>query len=116
MAFTILTSVFLLSKPEFCIPIVADYEKLGSALANLISNAIKHSPKGKEMEVKCILSYAVTVGIKDEGMCIKLQDKWRLFERYYWVQSQHTQNISGFGIDLHLCEEIIEKDDGKLFR
>ena len=95
--------------------VYADHDKIGSVITNLISNAVKYSPKGKEIEVKCNLSgNQVTVSVKDEGMGIKPQDRERLFERYYRVQSNHTQNIAGFGIGLYLCAEIIERHQGKI--
>ena len=48
-------------------------------------------------------------------MGIKPKDIDKLFERYYRVQSNHTQHISGFGIGLYLCAEIIERHSGKIW-
>ena len=39
------------------------------------------------------------MSVKDEGMGIKAQDKERLFERYYRVQSSHTQTILDLASD-----------------
>lgn len=94
----------------------ADRDKIGSVISNLLSNAVKYSPKGKNIEVQCaIASKNVQVSIKDEGMGIKPQDKEKLFERYYRVQSNHTQHISGFGIGLYLCSEIIQRHEGEIW-
>ncbi len=102
--------------PDKPIMVNADRDKIGSVISNLLSNAVKYSPKGKNIEVRCaITGENVQVIVKDEGMGIKPQDKERLFERYYRVQSNHTQHISGFGIGLYLCAEIIQRHEGTIW-
>jgi len=94
----------------------ADRDKIGSIISNLLSNAVKYSPKGRSIEVQCaIAGKNVQVNVKDEGMGIREQDKEKLFERYYRVQSNHTQHISGFGIGLYLCAEIIQRHEGEIW-
>ena len=102
--------------PNQPIMVNADRDKIGSVISNLLSNAVKYSPKGKDIEVKCaIAGKNVQISIKDEGMGIKPQDKEKLFERYYRVQSNHTQHISGFGIGLYLCSEIVQRHQGEIW-
>ncbi|WP_448702405.1 PAS domain S-box protein [Mucilaginibacter sp. AW1-3] len=94
----------------------ADHDKIGSVISNLISNAVKYSPKGKLIEVHCeVTGNTAQVSVKDEGMGIKPQDKEKLFERYYRVESNHTQHISGFGIGLYLSAEIIKRHEGNIW-
>jgi two-component system sensor histidine kinase VicK len=103
---------------ERCGPLIinADRDKIGSVISNLLSNAIKYSPKGKRIDVKCELTgNNVQLSIKDEGIGIKPKDKERLFERYYRVESNYTQHISGFGIGLYLSYEIIQRHGGKIW-
>ena len=102
--------------PNKPIIVNADRGKIGSVISNLLSNAVKYSPKGKNVVVQCVVAGEnVQVSVKDEGMGIKSQDKERLFERYYRVQSNHTQHISGFGIGLYLCAEIIQRHEGAIW-
>ncbi|WP_342332417.1 ATP-binding protein [Pedobacter sp. FW305-3-2-15-E-R2A2] len=101
-----------------CLPvsIYADREKIGSVISNLLSNAIKYSPKGKKIEVHCQPHEGIVeVSVKDEGMGIKPQAIEKLFERFYRVETKHTQNISGFGIGLYLCAEILLHHGGKIW-
>lgn len=94
----------------------ADRDKIGSVISNLLSNAIKYSPRGMTIEVQCKINDGmVQVSVKDQGMGIKPQDIDRLFERYYRVDSKQTQTISGFGIGLYLCAEIIQRHNGKIW-
>ncbi|SDD73496.1 PAS domain S-box-containing protein [Mucilaginibacter pineti] len=101
-----------------CTPIVvnADRDKIASVIANLLSNAIKYSPKGKNVNVECGINDGnAIVSIKDEGMGIKPQDREKLFDRYYRVETKHTKHISGFGIGLYLSAEIIQRHEGRIW-
>jgi len=98
------------------IKINADADKIGSVLTNLISNAIKYSPKGKDVEIKCqLVAGKVHVSVKDEGLGLAPEDKARVFERYFRVESSNTRHISGFGIGLYLSAEIIHRHGGEIW-
>jgi len=53
--------------------------------------------------------------VKDQGMGIKLDDLTKIFERYYRVEGSHMYSISGFGIGLYLCSEIIHRHHGDIW-
>ncbi|WP_183576242.1 ATP-binding protein [Mucilaginibacter sp. X5P1] len=98
------------------IEVYADRDKIGSVISNLLTNAVKYSPKGKYIEVQCVvIDNNVQVSVKDEGMGIKPQDINKLFDRYYRVETAHTRHISGFGIGLYLSSEIIHRHDGEIW-
>jgi PAS domain S-box-containing protein len=98
------------------VEINADREKISSVISNLISNAVKYSPKGRLVEINCHTNdKTVIVSIKDEGMGIKPQDLGQIFDRYYRVESNHTRHISGFGIGLYLSAEIIKRHEGSIW-
>jgi PAS domain S-box-containing protein len=92
-----------------------DKDKIEQVVNNFISNAIKYSPPNTTIQVACVTrdSYAY-VTVKDEGMGIKPQDQQRLFDRYYRVEAVETKSISGFGIGLYICKEIVERHEGKI--
>jgi PAS domain S-box-containing protein len=98
------------------IMVKADQDKIGSVITNLMSNAVKYSPKGKVVEVKCeIIEGKAQVSIKDDGMGIKPEDIDSVFDRYFRVESSHTRHISGFGIGLYLSAEIIHRHNGEIW-
>jgi len=102
--------------PCDCLSVHADRDKIGQVITNLISNAVKYSPRGKLVELECkMVGNTVQVSVSDEGMGIRPQDKDRLFERFYRVESTHTENISGFGIGLYLSAEIVHRHNGKIW-
>ncbi len=93
----------------------ADRDKIAQVVSNLLSNAIKYSPKGKLVEITCTHEAGVLkVSVRDEGMGVKPHDQPRLFDRFYRVESKHTLTISGFGIGLYLCAEIIQMHNGQI--
>jgi two-component system sensor histidine kinase VicK len=96
--------------------IYADQDKISSVISNLVSNAVKYSPKGKLVQLSCAAKgKEVLISVKDEGMGIKPQDLGHVFDRYYRVETDHTRHISGFGIGLYLSAEIIKRHDGKIW-
>lgn len=96
--------------------VYADRDKIASVISNMLSNAVKYSEQGKNVEVRCQISDDdVHVSVKDEGIGIKAPDIEKLFERYYRVETDTTKHISGFGIGLYLSAEIIKRHDGKIW-
>lgn len=96
--------------------ITADRDKIGSVISNLLSNAVKYSPKGEVIEISCEPQPgSVVISIRDEGMGIKPDQLEKLFDRFYRVETKHTQHISGFGIGLYLSAEIVKRHDGTIW-
>lgn len=112
---TVSSHTFQFNTPE-PLEISADRDKIGSVISNLISNAVKYSPRGKTITISYqTADGAVIVKVSDEGIGIASQHLGKLFDRYYRVQSDHTQHISGFGIGLYLSAEIIQRHGGKIW-
>ncbi|MCX2483357.1 ATP-binding protein [Pedobacter sp. MR2016-24] len=98
------------------IEVDADRDKIGSVISNLLSNAIKYSPDNKLIKISSsVENSSVTLAIHDQGMGIKPEDLEKLFERFYRVESNNMQHISGFGIGLYLSSEIIERHGGRIW-
>lgn len=94
----------------------ADRDKIGSVISNLISNALKYSPRSTPVEIACTAKNGqVVVSVKDEGMGIKPDDLLKIFDRYYRVEADHMQHISGFGIGLYLSSEIVQRHGGHIW-
>ncbi|TCC92781.1 ATP-binding protein [Pedobacter hiemivivus] len=94
----------------------ADRDKIGQVLTNLISNAAKYSPENREIKLDCQnLDRSVKVSISDNGIGIRENDLPNLFSRFKRIESEQTRNISGFGIGLYLCAEIVNSHNGKIW-
>lgn len=94
----------------------ADRDKISQVINNLINNAVKYSPPQSVINVSCITKdNCAEVCITDQGMGISKENQQHLFERYYRVEGNHMNSISGFGIGLYICKEIIERHDGRIW-
>lgn len=95
----------------------ADREKIGQVVGNFISNAIKYSPKGSTVSIKCETAdnSCVEISVTDEGIGIKPRDQEKIFQRFYRVDDNDKKHISGFGIGLYLSNEIIQRHKGKIW-
>jgi len=93
----------------------ADRNKLMQVMENLVSNAIKYSPKGGQVTIGCDVKNAVAeIYVQDKGVGINDKDQQKLFDRFYRVQNEKVQHISGFGIGLYLVSEILRYHNSKI--
>jgi len=94
----------------------ADKNKIGQVVNNFISNAVKYSPAGSIINVACVtVNNMAQLSVKDQGVGIEPQDISKLFERYYRVEGKQAMSIAGFGIGLYLCDEILQRHNGKIW-
>jgi len=111
---TIKTHHFLFKAPGK-IMIHADREKVAQVLHNLVGNAVKYSPLRSTIRVDYAANdNSLKVNVQDLGKGIAEEDQQRIFDRYYRVKETSGGVISGFGIGLYLCREIIELHDGTI--
>ncbi|RZK78164.1 MAG: PAS domain-containing sensor histidine kinase, partial [Pedobacter sp.] len=84
---------------------------------NLLSNAIKYSPNGGRISITCNSDQdgSVQVNIHDLGMGIDKKEMDRVFDRYFRIENMDKSMISGFGIGLYLCKEIVHSHKGKIW-
>jgi two-component system sensor histidine kinase VicK len=102
--------------PCDAVTVFADYEKIGSVISNLLSNADKYSPNAAPISLNCsIKNNEVQVSVTDKGMGINPKDIDKLFDRFFRVTDPNTKHISGFGIGLYLSSEIIRQHHGKIW-
>ncbi|MDX2100197.1 MAG: HAMP domain-containing sensor histidine kinase [Leptolyngbyaceae cyanobacterium bins.59] len=91
-----------------------DALQLHRVIANLLTNAINHSPRGERVEVilEAGSSYQ-TVKVTDNGAGIKPDELPHLFERFY--QGQSDRQAKGSGLGLYLSRQIIEAHSGTIW-
>ena len=96
--------------------VYADRDKTGQVINNFISNAVKYSRADSTINVACITNNEMAqVSVQDQGKGIQQKDIDKLFDRYYRVEGEEMNTISGFGIGLYLSAEIIQRHDGKIW-
>jgi two-component system, OmpR family, sensor histidine kinase VicK len=96
--------------------VFADRNKIACVLSNLLCNAIKYSPSGSKIYIKCFSTVnKVTVRVRDEGIGIKPEDLDKLFQRFFRVNNEGFKHIEGFGIGLYLSSAIIKQHEGNIW-
>lgn len=106
----------IVMQPCEAVKVHADREKIEQVIINLLSNAAKYSEKNSTIEITCSpVANRVRVMVKDKGMGIKPEHIPLLFTPHYRVETEETEKISGFGIGLYLCSEIIKRHNGLIW-
>lgn len=92
-----------------------DRDKLGTAIANLLSNAIRFSPAGGRIRIRLSqLTDVVHIDMDDEGPGIAYDDQARIFEPFYRGERQPPQMVRGSGIGLSIVHEYIAAHGGRV--
>ncbi|TSP14818.1 MULTISPECIES: Cu(+)/Ag(+) sensor histidine kinase [Cupriavidus] len=94
-------------------PIRADREMLRRALSNLLSNAIRHTPRGAAVTVRLGQDQGrTTVRVENPGSKIADEDLPRLFDRFYRVDPSRQRKGEGAGLGLAIVKSIVEAHGG----
>ena len=90
--------------------IMGNSMRLEQVIINLISNAIKYSPKNKAVTIitKRTADNKFYFGVKDEGMGISKEHQEEIFQKFYRV-SDSSSVAQGLGIGLYICSEILAR-------
>ena len=95
--------------------LVGDNGRLGQLLDNLISNALKFTPREGRVTVRIGRKAGVAfIEVEDTGMGISAEDQERLFERFFRTTSATAEAIPGIGLGLSISQAIAEAHDGKV--
>jgi NtrC-family two-component system sensor histidine kinase KinB len=93
-------------------PVLADPDRLQLVFTNLVTNAIRHTPSGGQVEVRAApADRLVRFEVSDTGTGIAPDQLPRLFERFYRVPGAPP---GGAGLGLYICKEIVEAHGGQV--
>ncbi|MCU1515475.1 MAG: diguanylate cyclase [Pseudarthrobacter sp.] len=93
----------------------ADPLRIGQALDNLVSNAVKYSPGGGVVSIHADSTPGwVRLSVTDTGMGMSPEDSARAFKRFFRAESARTAAISGAGLGLSITKTIIEGHGGDI--
>lgn len=95
--------------------IEADKDKISQVIINLVSNALKYTPKGGMIEVNVKGTEDRTeIFVRDNGNGIASEDLPYIFERFYRADQSRNRLTGGSGIGLTITKAIVELHKGKI--
>lgn len=104
----------LLDVPETS-EVTADPLRLRQVVDNLISNAVKYSPAGSTVIVRCEpLEDMWRISVQDQGPGIKLEDRVRLFQDFARLSSKPTGGERSTGLGLAISRRVVEAHGGQI--
>lgn len=109
---------FIKHIPKSPIFVEGDQDKLTQVFDNIVNNAIKYSPDGKNITVRVRQNYhhnRVSISIKDEGVGIPLVHIDKIFNRFYRVDKSRQRSMGGTGLGLALAKTIVEAHKGRIW-
>jgi two-component system cell cycle sensor histidine kinase PleC len=93
----------------------ADYRAVKQVLLNLISNAVKFTPRGGVITVRAsVTATELELTVRDTGIGISKEDLDRLARPFEQVETQHAKTQQGTGLGLALTKSLIEMHGGRL--
>jgi PAS domain S-box-containing protein len=107
--------VALRSRTEPVNPIVGDAARLGQVMWNLLTNAIKFTPRGGRVDVQLRQAGSTAeLTVRDTGVGIRAEDLPRVFERFRQGGGATTGRHGGLGLGLSITKHLVELHGGSV--
>lgn len=92
-----------------------DSDKLGTAVANLLSNAIRFSPPGGAVHLRLSRDAEhVCIDVRDQGPGVAAGDRPRVFEPFFRGERQPDDAVRGTGVGLSIVQEYVAAHGGRV--
>jgi two-component system cell cycle sensor histidine kinase PleC len=94
----------------------ADYRAIKQIMLNLLSNALKFTPRGGTVTLSADaeLGDRVRISVRDTGIGISPEDLQRLARPFEQIENQHSKTQQGTGLGLALTKSLVEMHGGSL--
>ena len=99
--------------PEFLVNAAPVAAKV--ALANILHNAVKFSPRGGQVKVVVTVSREeAVIAISDTGPGVRAEEVSRLFERFFRGNASRSSDAAGVGLGLAISRALVERQGGRI--
>jgi signal transduction histidine kinase len=96
-------------------PVTMDAPRIGRVLANLTSNALRHTPAGGQVHLAARRTTGgVEVEVRDTGEGIRPEDLPYVFDRFYRGEKSRSRATGGAGLGLAIARGIVEAHGGSI--
>ncbi|HYK02345.1 MAG TPA: ATP-binding protein [Thermoanaerobaculia bacterium] len=95
--------------------VVADPDRMRQVVDNLLSNALKYSPEGSDIDVRVAREDgSVATSVTDHGIGIPRDEIPQLFERFHRARNVSSRYYGGLGLGLYIARAIVEAHGGEI--
>jgi signal transduction histidine kinase len=96
-------------------PVTMDAPRIGRVLANLTSNALRHTPAGGQVHLAARRTVSgIEVEVRDTGEGIRPEDLPYIFDRFYRGEKSRSRATGGAGLGLAIARGIVEAHGGSI--
>lgn len=100
---------------EHCV-VSVDARRMEQVVTNLVNNAIKYSPDGGLIDLAVWQdTQQVLLSVHDNGIGIPAQQQARIFGRFTRADNAQARGITGTGLGLYLCRQLVERQGGHVW-
>lgn len=94
--------------------VLADPERMGQVLGNLLDNALRHTARGGSVTLsnRSIDNKWVEFGVQDSGEGIEPEHLTNVFDRFYRADTARNRQYAGSGIGLTIAKALVEAHGG----
>jgi two-component system phosphate regulon sensor histidine kinase PhoR len=95
--------------------VVADPDRMRQVVDNLLSNALKYSPEGSDIDVRVATEDGfIATAVTDHGIGIPRDEIPQLFERFHRARNVSSRYYGGLGLGLYIARAIVEAHGGEI--
>jgi signal transduction histidine kinase len=95
--------------------VTCDLHRMTQVFENLVSNAVKYSPRGGMITVSGeTVGSEYIVSISDQGIGMTPEQREKIFEKFYRADSSNTA-IGGLGLGMSIARQIVEVHGGRIW-
>lgn len=96
--------------------VTVDPDRMQQVLANLLDNALRHTPPGGEVRVGCQVQAGIAqITVTDNGEGLPTSDLERIFNRFQRLDGARTADNAGSGLGLTIARALVQDQGGDLF-
>jgi PAS domain S-box-containing protein len=96
--------------------VYGDRDRVGQVITNFLTNAIKYSPRSKQIIVSTKYNKETLIfSAQDFGIGIPKERQEKLFDRFYRGEGERESTYPGLGLGLYIASEIIKRLQGNIW-
>jgi len=103
------------SEPDL-LPISMDVSRIGTAIRNLLENAVKYSPPDRPIDLTIDQQNGtIRFSVRDYGPGVPVEYQEKIFDRFFRADIRLTRQVGGAGLGLAICKGFVEAHKGRVW-